>query len=860
MQYQPPGIFKKLHLKEVLAVLFILLGIYFFRQERHELGSILPALKRANHYWITAGIGLTGIYIMLQAGMYVFSFAAVKSKLPWLLAVELFLKRNFISVFLPAGGVTSLAFLPDNLSRYGLYKKEVNRASGIYAFIGIFSLFLIGLPVIIYTLTQSKHFKNAVPGIIILALLLAVSVIVVYSIKNKGWIHRVLVKKFPPIEKKIDELVLFDLSFYNFSLTTLFSVLIEFSGILHLIIAMVAVGVSPSLEAACVGYVVSVILLTTSPLLRGLGVIEVSLTYILTLYGYSPSEALTITILYRIFEFWLPLAAGLIAFAAKGKQLFLRLAPVILIFLSGVINILSAITAPIASRMRLLQEYLPLQLIHASNLLVLLMGLLLLVTATFLVRGLRNAWIIALTVSAIALVTHLTKALDWEESALSFLAIVILLITHKQYRLKSNPKLIQVGVITAAGLFIGVVIFETIGFYFLEAKHFGIDFDWKQSIGFSARSFLLISNERLQPVTRFGKEFIGLVNVLSASTWIFFFYTIIRPYIRKTSNLSNTLEEAQSLLAQYGFNAADYFKLSEDKLFFFNESRDGFLAYGVANGFAIVLDEPVCADENKIPMLNAFSMYCRRLGLKTAYYRVDECSLGYFETLKMKKILIGQEAVMDIENFSLEGKNKKALRNSLNSLAKKGYSITTFVAPLPDLLVEQLRLVSDEWLATFDKSETIFSQGMFDERSLQYQDVIMALNPENVPVAFLNIIPDYTPGGFTYDMIRQTTNAPGGCIDALVIAAIEYGKEKKLLQLNLGLAPMSGIDTPCSPAERLVKFAYEKIKHFQHYHGLRDFKEKYATGWLNKYLLYENDFDLIQLPAALNRVMLPPKK
>ena len=212
---------------------------------------------------------------------------------------------------------------------------------------------------------------------------------------------------------------------------------------------------------------------------------------------------------------------------------------------------------------------------------------------------------------------------------------------------------------------------------------------------------------------------------------------------------------------------------------------------------------------------------------------------------------------MDIKTFSLEGKDKKSLRNTLNSLSKKGYVITTCYAPLSDQLIMELKSVSDEWLAAFDKKETIFSQGMFNEKLLRQQDVIVIRDTENKVVAFLNIIPDYTPDGFTYDMIRKTTDAPGGCMDALIIKVIEYGKEKNLQWLNLGLAPMSGITEPGNTAERVVKFAYEKIKRFQHYQGLRDFKEKYATEWLNKYLVYENDFDLIQLPAALNKVMQP---
>ena len=857
MNLTPASILKKLHLKEVLAIVFILVGIYFFRQQRSELQSIIPAIEKSNWHWITAGLLLTVLYVLLQAAMYVFSFATVKSKLPWLIAVELFLKRNFLSVFLPAGGMTSLAYMPDSLRRSDIHKKEVHQSSGIYAFTGILSLFIVGLPVIIYTFTQSKHINNSVIGIISLAFLLSIFIFIIFSIRKKGWVHALLVRFFPSIENNMDEMVAFDWSVYQFSLTTLSSVLIEFSGMFHLLIAMLAVGVHPSVEAACIGYVVSVILLATSPFLRGLGAIELSLTYILTLYGYTPAGALAITILYRIFEFWLPLAFGLLAFAAKGRQIFLRLAPVVLIFVLGCINIMSAITPPIASRVRLLKEYLPAHIIHASNLLVLMMGLLLLVTATFLIRGLRNAWIIALVVSLLSFITHLTKALDWEESSISFLVIVILLITYKQYRLKSNPKLMQVGVITAASVFAGVVIFETIGFYFLDVKHFGINFNWKQSIGFSIRSFLLLTNEELTPVTKFGREFIAIVNVLSASAWIFFFYTIIRPYISNTDTTTNDLQEAQSLLARYGSTAVDYFKINEDKLLFFDEDKEGFIAYRIANGFAIVLDEPVCAEDNKTIMLKAFDRQCKRMGLKAAFYRVDEDSIYYFEQLKKKKLLIGQEAVMDISLFTMEGKDKKALRNSLNSLTKKGYTIQTLYAPLSNDLVKELKQVSDEWLEAFDKKETIFSQGMFNENMLREQDVILIRDAANIVVAFLNIIPDYTPEGYTYDMIRKTAEAPGGCMDALIITAIQYGKEKNMQWLNLGLVPMSGIVEPDNTAERVVKFAYEKVKHFQNYKGLRDFKEKYATEWLNKYLVYDNDFDLIQLPAALNKVMQP---
>ena len=849
---------KKLHLKEVIAVLFILVAIYFFRKEREELRSIIPALKQSDWRYITLGVIITCVYILCQSGMYVYSFATVKSKLSWVLAIELYLKRNFLSVFLPAGGITALAYMPNSLRASAVHKREVHQASGIYAFTGMLSLFLVGVPVIVYTIFQPCHVEHATTGVVILALLLSAVIYVIYSIRNKGLIYSLMVRFFPSMEKKLAEIFDFNFSKAGFSLTTLFSIGNEASGIFHLFIAMLAVGVQPSISAACTGYIVSVVLLATSPFLRGLGAVEVSLVYILTLYGYTEAQALAVTLLYRIFEFWLPLAAGLLAFAAKGKNIFLRLAPAVLIFLLGVVNILSAVTPPIRERVRLLRQYIPMDTIHASNLLVLLMGVLLVVTAAFLVRGLRNAWIIALVVSLLSCITHLTKALDWEEASIAFFVVMVLLATYKQYRLKNNPKLLNIGLITAGTVFLGVVLFETIGFYFIDVKHFGIDFTWKESIAYSIKSFFLIENAELFPITRFGREFLAFVNVLSACAWIFFFYTFIRPYIRHTSDKKGiNLGEAEALLTQYGSSSVDYYKLYDDKLIFISEAYEGFISYRVANGFAVVLEEPVCAEEHKIVVLQEFDKQCRRMGLKAAFYRVDEDSMYYFESLKKKSLLIGQEAVMDIKKFTMEGKDKKSLRNALNSLQKKGYATTLYQAPLNDELILELKAVSDEWLQTYDKKEAVFSQGSFDIKEIKKHHVIVIRDSEKRVVAFLNIIPDYAPDECTYDLIRKTADAPGGCMDALIIALIDYGKHHGLQWLNLGLVPMSGIDEPDSTAERVVKFAYEKIKRFQHYQGLRDFKEKYATQWLNKYLVYENDFDLIQLPAALAKVMRP---
>ena len=851
--------FQKIRWKELLAFLFILLGIYFFRQQRHELHTLIPFLKKANSFWIGCGILVTVLYVMLQTGLLIYCFKTVQKTISWSSSLSLFLKQNFLSVFLPGGSVATFAYLPSILRRENIERQKIFQAVALQGIIGIFTVVIVGLPVILYTILNKKIIKGALAALIFACLLVVILTWLISAFRKKGKPHRLMIKFFPSTEKYIEELFSFSFSWRQFSRATLVSIGIELAGITHLYIAMLASGVSPSVEAAFTGYIVSTLFLIISPFLKGLGAVELSLVYILKLYGFSTLMALEITLLYRVFEFWLPLAAGLIAWAWKGKNIFLRLLPPVLIFLLGTVNIFSVLTPPIALRLRLIKEYIPASSIHASNGLIILTGLILIMTSAFLMKGLKGAWWLCLLLSIVSLIGHLTKALDYEEAFLALIVILILIFTRKQYRLKSNPTFSNIGLATAIGALITVLLFGAIGYYFLNKRHFGIDFNWRQSFSYAFSDILLIGQNNLHPVTNFGNEFIVFLKILASGAWIFLFYFIIRPYINKTATSNKSIDKARFLLSRYGASPLDYFKIDADKLLYISDKYEGFISYKVANGFAIVLEEPVCAENKKIPMLREFEILCRKMGLKPAFYRVDEESLYYFAELKKKKLLIGQEAIMQINDFTLEGRQNKSLRNALNSLAKKGYSVRLHNAPHTNEFIQELKLVSDEWLAAYKRNEKVFSQGMFDPVTIRQQDVIALYDNINKLVAFLTIIPDYTPDECTYDLIRKTVDAPGGCIDALVIKLVEYAKEKNLSYLNLGLVPMSGINIPDNTAERVVKYAYEKIRRFKDYQGLREFKEKYATRWVNKYLLYDNDFDLMQLPVALNKVMQPGK-
>ncbi|MEO8960856.1 MAG: phosphatidylglycerol lysyltransferase domain-containing protein [Ginsengibacter sp.] len=847
----------KLYLSEITGVLLLGLGIYFIKSQGTELRNVGEYIKSGNSFWIAVGIFITIVYIFLQAVMYIASFRAVGLRVSLWEATILFLKRNLISIFLPGGGITSLAFFTKDIQQETNEesKTKIHLASTIYGFTGILSIVIIAIPVLIYLAFIGESWKNANDAAVILIFFVLLLIYLVFSFMKRGWVHRLVHRFLPQVNTEFKKNAHFKFQFF---MVSVYAVLIDLAGIVHLYVAMRVMGADASWEIALIGYVIATLLLLISPFLRGIGAIEFSLTLVLKHYGYSISEALAITLIYRLFEFWIPIAAGIVSFLLRKGNMLLRVAPALLLFALGIINIISVLTPALRYRVRFLRQFLPVETIHMSNYLVFILGLLSIITSAFLFRGLKNAWRFAIILCVLSLIGNLTKAIDYEEALVAFSTLLVLWFTREQYYIKHNRQLQRFGIETSLIILASVIIYGVIGFYFLDKRHFGIDFSLMNSIKHTFLNFILLDVHSLQPRTRFGTVFLNTIHISGIISIGLIFYALIKPYFITISQDGEDILRAKEIIAKFGSSPVDYFKTSEDKLFYFGDQVEGLISYRVAGSFAIVLDEPVCAgSRERLILLEEFEDFCADSGLKSAYYRVEENSLQLFNEIGKKSLIIGQEAVIDLQTFTLEGRDKKSMRNGLKNIENKGLKSVIYQPPIKDGVMQKLKFVSNEWLKITNRDEIVFTQGMFDWDKLKQQTIITIENKDEQVFGFLNIIPDYAPDEATYDLIRKTEDAPGGVNDALVIALITYCNEKEIRYLNLGLAPLSGIEQAKGLPEKTLKFAYEKLQQFRHYRGLRDFKEKFSPRWSNKYLIYENHYDLISLPKALNKVMKP---
>lgn len=836
--------------------MFILVAFYFFRKEQGEFGKVRDVLSSVRISWLLWGILLVITYIALQALMYVTSFAAVGARINYFGAVELYLKRNLVGIFLPAGGVTSQTFFKSIPERQKISNTKTNFASYIFVVLGIASVIVVGIPVILYLVLGRGVIGKEAWYFLILLVLIVWLCWASWSVYKKGWWYSKLIRIMPQLEVMMNDILNEKVSLRQILYTLGISVLIEFVGITQLYVAMRAISPDISFPAALLGYTVATIFLVISPFLKGIGAVELSLIYILTLFGYDTTAAASITLLYRFFNFWLVVVAGFLSFLFNRQSFILRIFPSLLIFALGFVNLLSGLSPAIHWRMHLIEQYLPVSTVHASNDLIIAAGIVLIVTSAFLLRGLRSAWIIALVVSVVSVVANITKAIDYEEAIFAAVVCIILIATRNQYQVRSKRQLVQTGLKVAIGVWLTGVIFGIIGFYFMREKNFGVNLTLFQSVKYTLQNFILLQTN-LVPHTKLAKGFLRAINVMGVGSIAFLIYTFLRPFVYSRKEEDGRYNYAKEKVERYGESAAEYFKIYPDKLIFTIPGVDGFISYKAANDFAIALGMPVCEKDELVykKIIDAFEKYCEQHGLKTAYYRVDEKYLPFFQSLGKRSIVIGQEAMVDLITFSMEGKKRQNLRTARNNLLKKGYKCKILDPPIPGNILQQLKAVSNDWLNKLGEEEMVFSQGMFIEEEVRKHTILYLEAPDGRIVAFLDLIPDYKRGEARYDLIRKLADEYSGCLDMLIVELIFYCKERNYETLNMGMAPMSGIDIPKDIRERTIKFAYENIGRFKHYKGLRFFKEKFDPVWENKYMIYEHHFDLVLLPQALNSVM-----
>ena len=631
------------------------------------------------------------------------------------------------------------------------------------------------------------------------------------------------------------------------ALTQIFAGLVDVGAAAATLYVLMPADAVPSFAVFALVYVIAIVLGIASHAPGGLGAFEATIIAGLGLGGKP--DAIAGLLAYRLIYTVMPLVvatAGILIWeimrrrhmlgkqARFAKRLVEPLIPSLsasIIFLGGIILLVSGATPDLRYRVKLLSDIVPESFMEMSHLAASLVGVALLIVARGLSKRLARAWVAALILLLSGAVFSLAKGLDWEEATILCISAFTLWGFRDSFyrRPISGPFDLSWNWIATVGT--TVLVSTWLGFFVYRHVEYSNDLWWDFAWNGNAPRFLRAT---------------VLVFAVVAAVGL---YSIINRAGHRKRKVDYSIPDAvPDLVAQWPHTDAALAMLG-DKQFLLAPDKSAFIMYAQSGGSLIALGEPIGQGQTAKELAWSFHALADELALRTVFYGVGPQSLPLFLDMGLIALKLGEVARVDLTNFSLDGPRRQPFRYADRKIDKDG--LTFEIIPAADVppLIPRLREISDAWLDFKSGSEKGFSLGYFDDEYMKRFDVAV-LKSDGEIVAFANMWRGADKYEITVDLMRYMPNVHKLLMDALFAKLLMASKEEGYKWFNLGAAPLSGLSGSrlASRWNRFGSFIYKRGADLYHFDGLKAFKEKFDPVWTPHYMVCPGG---LETPRAL---------
>jgi lysyl-tRNA synthetase class 2 len=470
-------------------------------------------------------------------------------------------------------------------------------------------------------------------------------------------------------------------------------------------------------------------------------------------------------------------------------------------------------------------------------------------------RRKRRAWRVALAISMLTVVLDIVRGLDFEVSVVSLLVAALLFALSAQFYAEGDPRARWRAPLT---------------FFAMLAASFGLGY-----------LLLVLRGESIQGspsvATRLAEVAYGLVGAgggihfradgsgdlifavllsLGTATVLIPIYLLLRP-AEPAAVLSPPDEVGlRQLLSRHGDrDSLGYFALRRDKAVVFSASGKAAVSYRVVSGVMLASGDPIGDPEAWPGAIAEFVSLARRHGWVPAVIGCSEQGGAvWVREADLRALQLGDEAVVDVADFTLDGRAMRNVRQMVSRVERCGYD--TAVARVDSLPVDQINDIRRQ-AATWRGAEIERGFSMALGRFGDPRDgdcVVVTARRDDRLAAVLHFVP-WGSDGLSLDMMRRDRNADPGLNELLIVALMRAAPALGIERLSLNFSVFRdalerGARLGAGPVLRFWRALLLGASRWFQIESLYRFNAKFRPVWEPRFICYPGAGDIPRITLA----------
>jgi lysyl-tRNA synthetase, class II len=486
-----------------------------------------------------------------------------------------------------------------------------------------------------------------------------------------------------------------------------------------------------------------------------------------------------------------------------------------------------------------------------------IIGLMLVLLAHGLRRRKRRAWqaVVALLVFDIVIHSlHFPHEPRVYSTATAIVLLAVLLYFHEDFYALGDPRTRGWNAITVFGILVAADLAIGLGYLAMGPLNGSYSiFERVQDVVYELVGVYGPVQWASDPR---GDLYHLLTSALGLFTLVVTVYLFLRPAQPRARLGATDATRIRELLARQGDrDSLGYFALRNDKSVIWSPSGKACVCYRVVSGVMLAAGDPIGDPEAWPGAIAEFLTVAATHAWRPAVMGCSElgaevwCREGDLTALEL-----GDEAIVNVVDFSLSGRPMRNVRQMVNRVAKSGYvAEVRRIRDIPRAELDQVLAVADSWRGS--STERGFSMALGRIGGPGDDECVLVTAKENGTLrAVLHFVP-WGADGLSLDLMRRDRTAQPGLNDFLIVEAVKAapGLGVKRISLNFAMfraALERGERIGAGPVLRAWRGLLVFASRWFQIESLYKFNAKFCPVWEPRFFVYPGTRDTPRIALA----------